>query len=124
MEQTIIEKFRKFFLKSENEIEKNYSRYFYKYFEFYFSGQGDIKYYILLDKFRFELVGGFGKKILDIGCGFGLHAILYSMFGAEKVNAIDFNEEKIEILEKLLNTWFPDGANIDAEIGDALNLIV
>ena len=119
---SIIDTFRNFFLKDKAEIEKNYSHYFHKYFQFYFSGQGDIKYYILLDKFRFDAVSGFGKKILDIGCGFGLHSILFSMFGAREITAIDFNEEKVEILKKLLNTWLSDISNIDVERGDALNL--
>ena len=45
-------------------------------------------------------IGLNGKRILDIGCGFGWHAKMFNDYGAD-VTGLDFSKEKLEIFEKL-----------------------
>ena len=41
-----------------------------------------------------------GKKVLDLGCGFGEHCKLFVELGAEKVVGIDISEKMLEIAKK------------------------
>lgn len=41
-----------------------------------------------------------GKKVLDLGCGFGEHCKLFVDLGAEKVVGIDISEKMLEIAKK------------------------
>lgn len=43
-----------------------------------------------------------GKKILDMGCGFGLHSLIFSFYGAEVVG-MDMNTERLNVLNDLVN---------------------
>ena len=58
------------------------------------------------------------KKILDLGCGIGRHAVLFSENGFE-VNACDLSKEGIEKLNKLIKAH---NLSITTEISDMLSL--
>lgn len=58
------------------------------------------------------------KKILDLGCGIGRHAIFFSKNGFD-VGACDLSQEGIDKLNKLIKN---KGLNINAEVSDMLSL--
>lgn len=58
-----------------------------------------------------------GKKILDMGCGTGVLAILASMKGAKDVEAIDIDENAFNVT--LENTRLNHIPNIEVKLGDA-----
>ncbi len=41
-----------------------------------------------------------GKKVLDLGCGFGEHCMEYIKMGAEKVVGLDISEKMLEVAKK------------------------
>ncbi len=41
-----------------------------------------------------------GKRVLDLGCGFGEHCKLFVEYGAEKVVGVDISEKMLEIAKK------------------------
>ena len=85
---------------SRKEIETEFCPYFYHYFKrFIFERpavNGDkLTAYAEHCRSLFLLAQAKGKKVLDVGCGFGLIAIFFSLFGAKEVTGIDISDEKI-----------------------------
>lgn len=70
---------------------------------------------------RFNRSGARGKKVLDIGCGFGLYPIFYGLFGANQVVGVDLDVSLIDVFKKLLSE-IPSVNNVAARCGDALKL--
>ena len=62
------------------------------------------------------------RKVLDIGCGFGLISFHLAAFGSQMVSAVDSNEEKFSILQRILSQFNPPLDSIEVKLGDALNL--
>jgi len=58
-----------------------------------------------------------GKKVLDMGCGTGILAILAEMLGARKIDAIDFDEWAYENATE--NVAKNKCKNIHVQLGDA-----
>jgi SAM-dependent methyltransferase len=82
-------------------IEGEFSAYFYRYFVRYrnpkkFNG------YLALSKYLFQITKAKNASVLDLGCGFGLMAIIFGLYGSRKVIEYDLNDEKIECFKKLL----------------------
>ena len=50
-----------------------------------------------------------GRRVLDIGCGSGLHALAALRLGAASVTAIDIDEQSVETARQLLSRLAPDG---------------
>ena len=66
-----------------------------------------------------ELLGDIkGKKVLDLGCGWGNFSLMLANKGAN-VTGIDISKERIEECKKL----YGDVQNINFSVGDASNLI-
>lgn len=59
-----------------------------------------------------------GKKILDVGCGFGLYSLIFAFYGAD-VTGIDMSKERLEVFMKLAE---PFEINVKAVYCSALNL--
>lgn len=78
--------------------------------------------YVLKWRNVFLLVNGQDKKILDVGCGFGLISIIFCLSGAQEVIGCDHNPEKIEIFNKLLKEFNPSLQGIQAQLADGLTL--
>lgn len=50
-----------------------------------------------------------GKRVLDIGCGSGLHSLAALRLGAASVTAIDIDETSVETARRLLGRLAPGG---------------
>ena len=116
------EQLTQIFQMGREEVEHEFSLYFYNYFKYYFNSPARLKQYSRFCKHIFETVQAKGKKVLDIGCGFGLISIHLAASGARMVSAVDANEEKYNILRKILSRFNPPLDNIEVKLGDALNL--
>jgi len=60
-----------------------------------------------------------GKKVLDVGCGWGLYAIVFARLGAV-VYGQDLNEDSIARGKKLMSAI---GVNVTFKLGDARSLL-
>lgn len=118
----IPEPLREIFRMGREEVEREFSPYFYNYFKYYFDSPVRLNQYSQFCKHIFDIVQAKDRKVLDIGCGFGLISIHLATFGAQMVSAVDANEEKFDILQKILSKFNPPLGNIEVRLGDALNL--
>lgn len=68
-----------------------------------------------------RLAGGnlSGKKVLDIGCGSGLHALAALQCGAEHVTAIDIDENSVATARGLLDKYW-NKKNYECRTGNIL----
>lgn len=117
-----LEQLYQIFRMSREETEREFSPYFYIYFRYCYDKPEWLNQYSQFCKHIFETVQAKGKKVLDIGCGFGLISIHLAALGARMVSAVDANEEKYNILRKILSRFNPPLDNIEARLGDALAL--
>jgi SAM-dependent methyltransferase len=70
----------------------------------------------------FEVSRSEGKRILDVGCGFGITSIYLAAFGALKVTGVDDKEEKISVFRKILSRLEPPLGNVEAVRQDGICL--
>jgi SAM-dependent methyltransferase len=106
----------------KGEIERQFSPYFYTYFQSIFEFPRRAQGYPKMCKEIFDTTEARGKQVLDVGCGFGFVSIYLAIFGAGKVTSIDPNEEKIRIFKKILSRFDPPLDNVEAKAMDALDL--
>ncbi len=118
----VLEQLSLIFQMSREKAEHEFAPYFYNYFKYYFDSPARLNQYSQFCKHIFDMAQAKDKNILDIGCGFGLISIHLATFGAQMVSAVDANEEKINVLQKILSRFNPPLSNIEAKLGDALNL--
>lgn len=98
-----MDKLRNLLSMKKSKIETEFSPYFYQYFKnTLFESQRGFDDYLTFVKYYFERSEAGGKKVLDVGCGFGLISIIFSFLGAKSVDAIDINSEDIRIMDKIL----------------------
>lgn len=116
------EQLSQIFQMTKDEIEGEFTPYFYQYFKYYFDSPVRLEQYAQLCQHIFDMAQAKDRKVLDIGCGFGLISIHLATFGAQMVSAVDANEEKFAILQKILSRFNPPLGNIEARFGDALDL--
>jgi len=110
------------FSESQESISEKLSPYFYVYFKELFKNSIKLEDYISYSFDVFVLTNAFKKKVLDIGCGFGIISILFGIFGSDIVVGYDSDSEKIGCFEKILSTVFSSLKNVRAELGDALKI--
>lgn len=106
------------FYKSQREIETYFSPYFYQYFDRLFKHPSLFTLYSKTCKHIFDVVNGYGKTILDVGCGYGLVSLHLGIFGAKKIVGIDVDKSKIRVFQKLLRML--DVTNVEVEYRDIL----
>jgi len=82
-------------------IEKEFSPYFYRYFMRY-SNPKKFDGYLSLCKYLFQVTKSKDASVLDLGCGFGLIATIFGLYGAREVVGYDLNDEKIRCFKKML----------------------
>jgi ubiquinone/menaquinone biosynthesis C-methylase UbiE len=81
-------------------MKAEYDKFAKKYIEARDPKRFSSNFYIEMPQ-MFQLVGNIeGKKLLDLGCGFGVHAEFYSKAGA-KVIGIDASKKEIEYAKSL-----------------------
>ena len=110
------------FQMERKEAEREFAPYFYQYFAIYFNSPAYQKMYSESCKHIFDTAQARDRKVLDIGCGFGLISIHLATLGAQMVSAVDANEEKMSVLQNILLRFNPPLNNIEAKLCDALNL--
>ena len=113
---------REIFRMGREEAEREFAPYFYQYFKIYFNSPANQKLYSDRCKHIFNITQAENKKVLDMGCGFGLISIHLATLGAKLVSAVDTNEEKVRVFQRILSQFRPPLDNIDAKLGDALDL--
>jgi len=103
---------------SQSFLEKEFSLYFYRYFKRY-KNPNKFKGYIELCKYLFHITKAKDSYVLDLGCGFGLMATLFGLYGAKEVVGYDLNTEKIDLFKKLLFYLGPEINHIKPILGDS-----
>lgn len=116
------EQLKEIFRMERKEAEREFAPYFYQYFKRCFDSPATLDRYSQSCKHFFDMVQAKEKKVLDIGCGFGLISIHLATFGAQIVSGVDANEEAIYVFQKILSRFSPPLSNVEVKLGDALNL--
>ena len=80
-------------------IEGEFSPYFYRYFIRY-SNPKKFDGYLSLCKYLFQVTKAKDASVLDLGCGFGLMATIFGLYGSREVVGYDLNDEKIDLFQK------------------------
>src|SRR4030042_1416521 len=100
-------------------VEKEFSPYFYRYFIRYFRNPEKFNAYLELCQYLFQITKAEGASLLDLGCGFGLMATIFGIYGSKEVVGYDLNTEKIEIFRKLLIYADLENKNVKPVFGDS-----
>ncbi len=93
---------RELFKIPRTSIEREFSPYFYRYFNRYFKNPDKFNNYLELCQYLFRVTKARDSAVLDLGCGFGLMATIFGLYGSREVVGYDMNTEKIEIFRRLL----------------------
>jgi len=104
--------------KSRTFIEGEFSPYFYRYFNRY-SNPKKFDGYLGLCKYLFRVTKAKDASVLDLGCGFGLMATIFGLYGSKEVIGYDLNVEKINLFKKLLLYLNPEIKNVKPVLGDS-----
>jgi ubiquinone/menaquinone biosynthesis C-methylase UbiE len=103
---------------SRTFIEGEFSPYFYRYFKRY-SNPRKFDGYLSLCKYLFEVTEAKDASLLDLGCGFGLMATIFGLYGSKEVVGYDMNTEKIEMFCRLLLYVDSGIKNVKPVLGDS-----
>lgn len=98
------------------EIERRFSNDFHQYLQRNFNNP------YLFQKFCrhiFDMTQAHGKKVLDVGCGFGLISSYLGFFGSQRVVGVDFDVDRITVFRKLLGMLHV--LNVEAKLADFLD---
>jgi ubiquinone/menaquinone biosynthesis C-methylase UbiE len=99
-------------------IEGEFSAYFFRYFVRY-SNPKKFNGYLALSKYLFQVTQAKNASVLDLGCGFGLMATIFGLYGSREVVGYDLNDEKIECFRKLLLYLNSEIQNVKPVLGDS-----
>jgi len=116
---TAINRILQLFNTPRASVEEEFSPYFYRYFSRYFKNPNKFEGYIELCRYLFHVTKAKNASILDLGCGFGMMATLFGLYGAKEVIGYDLNIEKIELFQKLLLYLGPEIKNVKPFLGDS-----
>ena len=116
-----IERLRELLNSPRSYLEKEFSSYFYRDLGRYgnpirFDG------YVDLCRYLFSITKAEDASVLDFGCGFGMIATLFGLFGSQEVIGYDLNTEKIELFGKLLSHLGAEVKNVKPILGDSLKI--
>ena len=113
-----IKKLRELFGAPMPEIEARFSPYFYRYFK-RLQTPSRFDGYIYLCQSLFRITRANNAFVLDLGCGFGVMATFFRVFGAKEVIGYDLNTEKVELFKRLLTYLRPEINNVEPIFGDS-----
>jgi SAM-dependent methyltransferase len=99
-------------------VEREFSPYFYRYFVRY-GDPNRFKGYLDLCRYILKTTGAEKGAVLDLGCGFGMMAIVLRLLGAEEVVGCDANTEKIDLFSRLLSYLDGQVNNVRPILGDS-----
>ena len=119
--EAAIERLRELLNSPRSYLEKEFSFYFYRYLGRY---GNPLKFdgYVDLCRYLFSITKAEDASVLDLGCGFGMMATLFGLFGSQEVIGYDFNTEKIELFGKLLSHLGAEVKNVKPILGDSLKI--
>jgi len=114
----VIDRIQQLLQKRRSFIEEEFSPYFYRYFVRY---SNPIKFdgYLNLSRYLFRVSKAKDASVLDLGCGFGLMATIFGVYGARKVVGYDLNPEKILCFKKMLSYLNSEIKNVKPVLGDS-----
>jgi 2-polyprenyl-3-methyl-5-hydroxy-6-metoxy-1,4-benzoquinol methylase len=118
------EQLESIFHMNRETIESEFAPYFYEYYRRIFKCPVLLGWYFQGYQHIFDVTQSRIRRVLDIGCGFGLISIYFAASGAKMVSAVDNNQEKIRVLQTILSRFNPALDNIEAKLGDAPDLSV
>jgi 2-polyprenyl-3-methyl-5-hydroxy-6-metoxy-1,4-benzoquinol methylase len=104
------------------QVEQEFSPYFYTYFKSIFEYPKKLQGYSRMCREIFDVTEAKDRKVLDVGCGFGLISIFLAIFGAREITGVDTSEEKILVFKKILSRFVPPLDNVEAKVADAIEL--
>jgi SAM-dependent methyltransferase len=93
------------------------SPFFFNWLGLRVASKEGIQYELNVDSDVFNHLDMKNKRVLEIGCGFGLRLIVFALLGAKKCVGIDISPEMIGDLEKLSGRFAVD---VEAICGDFL----
>ena len=109
---------RRIFRKKRMEIINEFDTSFYEYFRCFFEDPPRFDDYSKFCKRIFDRTEAHGRKVLDLGCGFGLMSIHFALFGASEVLGIDLNDRRLSVFRKILSNLKPPLRNVDLKRGN------
>lgn len=113
-----IDRIQELLQKPRTFIEEEFSPYFYRYFNRY-SNPKKFNGYLGLCQYLFQVTKSKDASILDLGCGFGLMATIFGLYGSREVVGYDLNEEKILLFKKMLFYLNSEIKNVKPVLGDS-----
>lgn len=123
METTLfLKQVEQIFHMKREDVEKEFAPYLYTFYNRIFLYQRRLAFYQGFAQHTLDETNSRGKRVLDIGCGFGLFSLYLAAYGAREVVSIDVNEEKIEVFKKILARFDPQPDNIRVFLGDGASL--
>ncbi len=120
-EKHFLKQIEAIFEKKRKDVEQEFSPEFYKYFKRFFENPQTFKAYSKMCKHVFDITKARRKKVLDVGCGYGLVSIHLGIYGSEVIG-VDLNEGRIKVFGKILRSLSPSLNNVTARLEDALEL--
>lgn len=106
------------FRQKEVDVMNTFGVGFYEYFKPVFNDPHRFDEYARFCKRVFDLTGARKKKVLDLGCGFGLMSIHFALFGASDVFAVDVDKQRLSVLERILSMLNPPLKNVHLVLGE------
>jgi len=104
--------------KPRSFIDREFSPYFHRYFTRY-SNPKKFDGYLNLCKYLFQVTKSKDASVLDLGCGFGLMATVFGLYGSREVVGYDLNDEKMGCFKKILLHLNPEIKNVKPVLGDS-----
>jgi cyclopropane fatty-acyl-phospholipid synthase-like methyltransferase len=98
-ERDIFQQLEMIFQTDRVKAEKEFGDSFYKYYQRYFQDNARLKGMLNESKHIMCITNAEGKKVLDLGCGFGLTAIQLKALGAKEVVGLDVDRNKKKCLK-------------------------
>ena len=114
-----INRIQELFRMPQTSVRKEFSPYFYRYFSRFFENPKKFDGYVELCWYLSRVTKAKNASVLDLGCGFGMMATLFGLFGAKEVIGYDLNTEKIDLFKKLLLYLDPKMGNVKPVLGDS-----
>jgi len=115
----------KIFKMTKEDIEREFLHQkdidFYFYYRDIFKNPRKMTYHKNFCEHILAITNAKFKKVLDVGCGFGLDSIHLCISGA-KVIGMDVDSEKLDVFKIILNRLTPPLDNIEVRLGDAVDV--
>jgi 2-polyprenyl-3-methyl-5-hydroxy-6-metoxy-1,4-benzoquinol methylase len=113
-----LKQLKSIFEMEKKDVERLLSPYFYVYHKNLFEKDWGLDGFLKWCQQIAKTSQVEGKKVLDLGCGFGVLSVYLALAGAEEVVGIDINKDKIDVFQKILSMLRPPVTNVRAKVSD------